>query len=79
MQIKNGCQKNGTPKKIKIVFEKICNGQEFQRFSGCPPTDNDLIDIGKLIILWTGEFRPQYKNWKDLDDTKQTWEHFQEF
>jgi len=66
------------PNKTDII-KQINGGNLFAYFVRHHKNNNDLVTVGKKIILDTGLFATQYGQWRQLNANDHTWAHFDEF
>ena len=64
---------------IENLFSQINDASEFGVYAGHPVTDKDKVQAAEVLILKTGIFTQDYKDWRSHDDITRTWNFFQEF
>ena len=64
---------------IELLFNQINEAAEFAFYAGQPIADNDKVQAAEVLILKTGKFPLEYKDWRSNLQTDRTWNFFQEF
>ena len=64
---------------IENLFTQINDAAEFAIYATHPIADKDKTQAGEVLILKTGLFAQDYKDWRSHDDATRTWTFFQEF
>ena len=62
-----------------FVFVNWEKASEFAQYAGHPIADNVKVQAAKVLILKTGNFPVDYKDWRSNPPADRTWEFFQEF
>ena len=63
----------------KALFQQINDAAEFAIYANHPIADNDKVQAAEVLILKTGSFPQEYKDWRTQLKTDRTWDFFQEF
>ena len=58
---------------IAILFKQIEDCQKFATAGGAPLTPQQIIHAAEVLILQTNKYTQAYREWKNLDATKQTY------
>ena len=64
---------------IETLFGQINDANEYSIFARSPLQEHDLIQAAEMLILKTGQFAQEYKDWQALPDATRTWQHFQDW
>ena len=64
---------------IEALFAQINDSAEFALFTRHPVADNDKVQAGEILILKTGVFGTEYKDWRSHLEVDRTWTFFQDF
>ena len=64
---------------IELLFAQINEGAKFVNYAGHPVADNDKLQAAEVLILKTGNFPVDYKDWQSNALANRTWQFFQEF
>lgn len=61
---------------IKDLLTQLSNANEYSIFAQHPYGDQDLVQVGKVVLLCTNTFAVEYKDWRTLDVADQIWGNF---
>ena len=64
---------------IEILFAQINDANEYSIFAGNPLQEHDLLQAAEMLVLKTGQFAQEYRDWRALPDTAKTWNNFQDW
>ena len=64
---------------IETLFAQINDANEYSIFVAALQQEHDLIQAGEELILKTGQFSQEYKDWHALPDNAKTWMYFQDW
>ena len=64
---------------IETLFAQINDANEYSIFAGTPFQEHDLIQAAEMLVLRTGQFSQEYKDWRALPDNLRTWNGFQDW
>ena len=64
---------------IEILFAQINDANEYSIFAGTPLQEHDLLQAAEMLVLKTGQFAQEYRDWRALPDAAKTWAHFQDW
>ena len=59
--------------------KQINDGTIYAIFTGHQIPDNEVVDVAITLIIQTGLFSTQYKQWHERADGQKTWTHFKDF
>ena len=62
---------------IKTMFAQLNDANKYSISSGTSLQEHNLLQAGETLILWTGQFSQEYKDWHALPDAAKIWTHFQ--
>ena len=65
--------------RIELLLNQINEAAEFAFYAGHPIADNDKVQAAEVLILKTGNFLVEYKDWRSNLQTDRIWNFFQEF
>ena len=64
---------------IETLFAQINDAHEYSIFAATPLQEHDLLQAAEMLVLRTGQFASEYKDWRALPDAAKTWDHFQDW
>ena len=64
---------------IETLFSQINDAAESAIYAQHPITDKGKVQAGEILILKTGAFIQDYKDWRTHEDANRTWTLFQEY
>ena len=64
---------------IETLFEKIEDARKYAQFNKRKIPDEELIHTGEVLLLKTGHFGWEYKDWRSVDNANRNWDYFQEW
>ena len=64
---------------IETLFAQINDANEYSLFAGTPFQEHDLLQAAEMLVLRTGQFAQEYRDWRALPDAAKTWNHFQDW
>ena len=64
---------------IEALFSQINNMAKFALFARHPVANNDKVHAAEILLLKTGVFGNEYKDWRSQLEVDRTWSFFQDF
>ena len=64
---------------IKTLFGKIEDACEYASFSNRNIPKEELIYTDEVLLLKTGHFGQDYKDWRSVENADRNWDYFQEW
>ena len=64
---------------IETLFGRIEDACEYASFSNRNIPKEELIHTGEVLLLKTGHFGQEYKDWRSVENADRNWDYFQEW